>query len=678
MKYLYFLWMVWLSFGVLAQEEREQRPYTEDLLEDTLQIMALVRKTAQLSDSLNDQKLTQAEQVITSSLRLSFRRGAAFGYYIRAEIYFTFGSYDLALTDYQRFLDLDQLETTNPTLAPRAMFYIGKIHELRKYFSKALDYYQRAAEMASLRGDQRLYVALLGQMGNVYGIQGNLRQQIEMNLKTIALQEQMGDTLSLMFSYNDAASAYQQMEMYDSSIALLQKASQIGERYRQYEYLASGYANLAANFFYKNNYGIAKGYAEKAQELSQQTGSVRGAVESNYLLYQVYKAEGNFTQAIPYLEQVVILRDSMFNQDQTAAIQRLEANFTIKQKQQENEALQLENTLKAQQITTQQQRNQIAFAGLGILLTFIVGLVYARHTLKKSNQLLQTRSQELQIANQEISQQHKQITDSISYAQRIQNAILPDRQQMAAAFGVDNFFVLYQPKDIVSGDFFFFEQIQSPPSALGMVGGQHLPIQIVAVADCTGHGVPGAFMSMIANQLLYEIIIKDGVVQPNQVLQQLHTEIRRSLRQEQHAGKDGLDIALLVHQGNTLYFAGAHQPIYLISDGQLTRLKATRQSIGGYRSPEQITFTMQTYTITRRTQVYLSTDGYADQFGGPLKKKFLSKNLRQLLLQHADKPMQTQERILAQTIKAYRLAGNEKQIDDITVLGLILDPIPLT
>ncbi len=274
-------------------------------------------------------------------------------------------------------------------------------------------------------------------------------------------------------------------------------------------------------------------------------------------------------------------------------------------------------------------------------------------------------AENLKVANNEISKKNEDIVASINYAQRIQFAMLPFEGRIAESIGKENFFILYKPKDIVSGDFYVFEEIDNK--------------LFVAVADCTGHGVPGAFMSMIGNQLLHEIIVRDAVHRPDLVLNKLHIEIRRVLQQEQTGTQDGMDIALVVIYRQEAYFeyAGAMNPMYYVQGEQPTlhELKATKKPIGGrtFDNETERIFAYHTVHFAQQAPtLYLFSDGYCDQFGGQQNRKFMAKRFRETLLAINHQPLAQQKQVLDTTITDWIKEGDEKQIDDILVVGLKL------
>ncbi|TND06946.1 MAG: protein serine/threonine phosphatase [Bacteroidetes bacterium] len=264
--------------------------------------------------------------------------------------------------------------------------------------------------------------------------------------------------------------------------------------------------------------------------------------------------------------------------------------------------------------------------------------------------------QKHQIENQksQLEMVLKDLSDSIHYAKRIQEAILPLDEQMAAAFAES--FVLLYPRDIVSGDFYWFAMRNDK--------------LIVACVDCTGHGVPGALMSMIGNTLLNEIVMERGIEAPGQVLEQLHLRVRQSLKQDLNSEtRDGMDISVCVinNKTNLLQYAGANRPVFIIRNGELIEFTPDKQSIGGYQAEEDRKFTGHDFNLQPNDCVYMFSDGYPDQFGGRKGKKFMIKQFRESLLGIHQQPMMKQRQHLDEAFIAWK--GNHEQTDDVLVIG---------
>lgn len=254
-----------------------------------------------------------------------------------------------------------------------------------------------------------------------------------------------------------------------------------------------------------------------------------------------------------------------------------------------------------------------------------------------------------------LSQTNKDLTDSIVYAKKIQEAILPERTLMDNSF--NDYFIYYNPRDIVSGDFYWYSKIN------GML--------ILAIADCTGHGVPGAFMSMIGNEFLHQIINNSANTHPDLILTQLNQRVTQALHQGggDNDSRDGMDIAICSINLNTLFcrFAGAHIPMFLIRGGELLEFEASKESIGGRNDSEKV-FLMNELNLQKGDCIYFTTDGYIDQFGGNNGKKLMRKRWKELIKRYAHLTMKDQYTMLYELHHDWR--GNKKQTDDILIVGI--------
>lgn len=260
-------------------------------------------------------------------------------------------------------------------------------------------------------------------------------------------------------------------------------------------------------------------------------------------------------------------------------------------------------------------------------------------------------NESLELAYHQIEDQNKRITDSIHYAKRIQNAILPSQEYLKNI--VQEHFVLYKPKDIVSGDFYWASDKGEK--------------SIIAAADCTGHGVPGAFMSMIGNTVLNKVVNENGITKPNEILSELRSGIITSLNSSEQ--KDGMDITVVTYDKETrvMEFSGANNPMYLVRSGELTVIKGDKQPVGYFLGTEK-PFTNHSIHILPGDVVYIFSDGYQDQFGGERDTKFMVGRFKKLLVANSTLPADDQVQVLDDTIEEWM--GDTKQIDDILVIGI--------
>ena len=296
-----------------------------------------------------------------------------------------------------------------------------------------------------------------------------------------------------------------------------------------------------------------------------------------------------------------------------------------------------------------------------LYLAIQISLIRLKRKNERLEQLVRQRTAEISAQNVELSRQKKEITDSIHYAQRIQNAVLSSVKNIENR--IPEYFILLKPRDIVSGDFYWLSDT-----------GRKI---IIVAADCTGHGVPGAFMSMLGISFLNKIVNEDKITESNQILEELREDVIQSLKQTGREGeqKDGMDMALCVidFDDMTMEFAGAQNPLYLIRDNELVETKPDRMPVAYYEQMSE--FTSHKIPLRQGDCFYMFSDGYADQFGGPKGKKFKYKGLKELLITVKEKPMAQQKEILERTIQDWATGPDADgkhfdQVDDILVVGI--------
>ncbi|MCE3277882.1 MAG: serine phosphatase RsbU, regulator of sigma subunit [Bacteroidetes bacterium] len=299
--------------------------------------------------------------------------------------------------------------------------------------------------------------------------------------------------------------------------------------------------------------------------------------------------------------------------------------------------------LQKKEISTQKQLLLLTIICIALLTAFLF-MIFRFNKQKKMTYLI-------------LKDKNKKITDSINYASRIQESILPSNEDIKQL--LPDSFIFFKPRDIVSGDFYWLSKVNEKT--------------IIACIDCTGHGVPGAFMSLIGNTLLNEIVNEKHILDPALILKQLHVEVIKALHQdsERTQSKDGMEMSICVidYSKKEVEFAGAMNPLFIIKGDNIIVLKPDVKSIGGDFKPGKTTeFTNQKITIEKNMSLYMFTDGYMDQFGGPDNKKYNLPNFKKLLLEIQSSDMAAQKEKVEKTIEQWQ--GSQKQIDDMLVIGI--------
>ena len=284
---------------------------------------------------------------------------------------------------------------------------------------------------------------------------------------------------------------------------------------------------------------------------------------------------------------------------------------------------------------------------VGIFLIFVFNRL---RVTRKQKAVIEEQKEEVELAHNELEEKNKEITDSIQYAKRIQNAILP--QAMVVKKYLQESFILYKPKDIVAGDFYWLEPSKNKV--------------LFAAADCTGHGVPGAMVSVVCNNGLNRSVREYGLTDPGEILNKTREIVVKEFEKSEEEVKDGMDIALCSIEGNTLEYAGAHNPLWIIRNGELLETKANKQPIGQFDNPEP--YTTHTLELQKGDSIYIFSDGYVDQFGGEKGKKLKTANFKKLLLSIQKENMSTQKHLIDEAFENWK--GNLEQLDDVCVIGV--------
>ncbi|HLG02191.1 MAG TPA: SpoIIE family protein phosphatase [Bacteroidia bacterium] len=399
------------------------------------------------------------------------------------------------------------------------------------------------------------------------------------------------------------------------------------------------YAGMLAD---RGSYTLALKYLQEAMTIFKRVGMRQQEKDGWELIARIYEGSGRTADALKAMKRYVELKDSLLTENTLRHQNDLEAIYENKKRKAEIELLTKDKTLQQTYITG-------LAVGFSLLLGFLFVLTNRAKLRKRTN---------IQLARQNaiIEEKNKDITDSITYARRIQEAVLPSSNELKSKF--TDLFIFYRPRDIVSGDFWWFTENENK--------------FFLAVADCTGHGVPGGFMSVMGAAFLSEIINEKRVSSPEEILNLLRSKVTGAL---QHAGeddrsvKDGMDIAMLTFDAthNHVQFACANNPVWLVRNGQLTESRADKFPVGVHTGAVK-PFTRQELEVQKGDMLYLFTDGYADQFGGPAGKKLKYKKMKEMLKQIGNLSAEEQHHHISNEFDTWK--GNLGQVDDVCIIGL--------
>ncbi|MFH1320379.1 MAG: tetratricopeptide repeat protein [Bacteroidota bacterium] len=563
-------------------------------------------------------------------------------------VYFSQGDYPKALEYHFKALEIAE-EIGDKNGIARHLGNIGNVYKDNRDYPKALEYYFKALKKAVEMEYKALQANTLNNIGVVYKEQVDYPKALEYHFKGLEIAEEIGYKNGIAIHLNNIGVVYKEQVDYPNALEYYFKALVITEEIEDKNGIANHLGNIGSLYIEQKKYSEAERYLMQALEIADSIGALNLVMVWNQNLSKLYEQTGRPTKALEHYKLYTQAKDSLFNEEKSKEIGKLEAGYEyekqmlVQEKEHEKQQALSEAELKRQRI--------IGYAfiggfGLVLVLAFVIYRSYRQK--KKANQLLEEK-------NEIIEEKNKDITDSIRYAQNIQEAILPKEAEISKS--LPNHFIYFQPRDIVSGDFYWFTRKN------GKV--------FVAACDCTGHGVPGAFVSMIGNDLLNQIIIEKGIENPGEILTNLNNGVKSVFTREdsEQQAEDGMDMALCVFDNDlkTLEFAGAKNTLLVIQNGELIQIKGDINPIGGV-TEKNYQFTNHEIDIQNGNTIYMASDGYQDQFGGPAGKKFMIKRFKEKLLSIQDKDMKEQKEILHQSITDWK--GDQPQVDDICVIGI--------
>jgi len=433
----------------------------------------------------------------------------------------------------------------------------------------------------------------------------------------------------------------------EEAITNFEIANELNKKNNKIYNLAEGHNGLAECFLAIQNYTNAIENAQKALDISLENKFNKITADSYEKLARAYSKTNEYNKAYNYMSLYTEAKDSSYNEINAQQINEMSAKYEFEKKEFQIKSLESEKSLSAQKLEQEKRFKLYLILFLIVIAIFSLSLIRNIRLKKKTNQSLTDAYQQIEIKN-------KDITDSINYSKRIQNAILPSEALKFALF--KDIFISFHPKDIVSGDFYWYTEKNG--------------VKLIAACDCTGHGVPGALMSMIGTNFLNQIVNEKEITTPDLILKQLNFEIKKALKQDDITleTKDGMDIALVtLNKQNELEYAGANRPLWIVRENELIEIKANKFSIGGLQHEIEPLFEKHLFQTQPNDCIYIFTDGFVDQFGGDLGKKFMSKKLKETLLQINSLPMDKQSEQLKNIFISWK--GKHEQIDDVLVIG---------
>jgi serine phosphatase RsbU (regulator of sigma subunit) len=540
----------------------------------------------------------------------------------------------------------------------KCMMGIGVIYSKQKKYTTALEYLFAALKTTENNGNLRMKSRILVNIGVVYLSLKNYEKSIAYYKRVLESAVKLNDLAMQQASYSNIGGMYIILEQYEKGFEYCSKALAIATQQADKENMVITTGNMGEACAGMKKYDLAEKYYLESLRLSKMVG-IKDITQDIYLmLSDLYEKKGDYKQTHIYFKMYAALKDSLLNKENSKLVTEMDTRYQTEKKQKQ---IELQHSELSKQKAELNKQRIVIFSAMGgvCLLLLLAFLLHNRYQLKqKANRKLETAYGEIEEKNKEIEKRNVQITDSIHYAKRIQEAILPDQEDIQQLFPES--FIFFKPRDVVSGDFYWYSA-------------ENKKI-ILVVADCTGHGVPGAFMSMIGNTLLNEIVNQKKITEPAKILQLLNEGIIDALHQNKETNTkqhDGMELGICsIDFGNKeLTFAGSRHNLYLFrKDNQLIEVKGDRAHIGGFKDSELKIFTPHVLPIEDGVMFYMCTDGFMDQSGGSNNKRLTSAKFKELLTRMQVYPVHLQKQFMEDEFEQWK--GAQKQKDDVLVMGV--------
>jgi serine phosphatase RsbU (regulator of sigma subunit)/Flp pilus assembly protein TadD len=601
--------------------------------------------------------LNYLKEQLNINYKLNNKEGIALCLNRLGIIYKNMDRYEESIYLYQEALKIEE-ELGDSSNIARALNNIGNIYfHNRRNFNQAFNYYSRALEIYQLKGPKENEADLLNNIGLIYYNQKKYQNALNHFNEALKIYKELKIEDGIAKTQNLLAVLYAKLGNFEKAEENIQRSYNYYTSNNTKPRIAETLKDQGDIYLEWGKYQKALNAYYESYELSVELGRKGDIVSIYYKLSDTYAKLDNYQKAYEYHKQYSELNDSLFSEKVNRQIAEFQTLYETEKKDKEISLLNKDKAL--QDATLKRQKLVIWFftIGFGIISILLILILRLFRQKQKANRILEQKNEEISLQRDHIFQQNKEITASIEYASRIQTALLPPQELIDKI--IPDSFVLFKPRDIVSGDFYWLSQKEN---------------KIISVtADCTGHGVPGAFMSMLGISFLNEIVNLTNVddLTADVILNDMRSLVISSLRQTGNIGesRDGMDLTLCIIDYDTmeLNYSGAYNPLFIIGDGELIETKADKMPIGIHLKKIE-NFTNHIIPIKKGDLIYTFSDGYVDQFGGPDNSKFRKKNFIQLLLEIHQEDMPKQKEILEQKLQEW-MEGYE-QVDDILVNGI--------
>lgn len=644
---------------------------------------------------LNKKEFVKVENILKDFVKFTQNKNNYYRYkHIQIELLFNQEKYDQVTDSITHYLNILNKEKNFYFLALFARKKAIVQLKLGDY-KQSINNYFYALSNAQKTNDKKLIFLLYSDIATISFFTLQYKQAIDYWEKSIVMQLKEKENF-LVNDYSNLSMAYLEINELIKAEEALNKAFDIAKKennlpalaniyinYTKIEYSkgnikqAIAYSNLAAEYYlsisnyeklstiYANNAELCrvnKEYKSALMFINKAFNALNFSTDKTSLYYLYYNRSAIYYDLKDYkashdeLMLYTTIKDSLLNEENLKTIQGLEKKYQLSERKKENQLL--NEKVKSQSIASSRMRIIIGFISVFLLmfLVFSIYIVKQNKAKTKTNLELNDKNRIINEQIEVVEEQHRQITDSIKYAERIQGAILPPRNFWQKI--LPNSFVLYKPKDVLSGDFYWIEETKD--------------YIFVAAADCTGHGVPGALISIVNFNLLNKAVLEKNLNNPADILNAVNLWLTDSLHQtyRESSVKDGMDVALISINKHTkeILFAGANNPIYVVSNNELKQIKADKFPVGAFVDEQMQHFSSQVVSVNSGDHIYLFSDGYADQFGGPKGKKYKYATFKKKLTEVSLLDLNEQRSKMKNEFINWK--GNLEQVDDVLLIGI--------
>lgn len=569
-----------------------------------------------------------------------------------------------ALNNYHKGLKIQE-EIGDKKGIATSLNNMGELYQQQGDTSRALNYYNKSLKLQEEIGDKNGLAGSLHNIGHIYYERGDIKSALNYFNKSYKISEEIGSKVGMAHCLNSIGVIYSGTNDLSKASEYWWKSLKLREELGDKQGMSLSLNQIATALFKLGKINEAKTYAEQSLKLAQELGYPGDIKTSSGSLSRIYSKAGDWKKAYEMLDLFRQMSDSVSNENSRRITLQKSLQYEYEKKA-VADSIKTTSQLKIFDAQIQQQKTQrnALYIGIGLITLFAFFMYNRFKVTQKQKQIIELKEKETQLQKYVIEEKHKEINDSINYAERIQRSFLATEELLSAY--LHDYFVLFKPKAIVSGDFYW-------GAAIRPINSNQPDNFILVTADSTGHGVPGAIMSLLNITSLEKAI--EHETEPAAILNHTRKTIIDRLKKDGSVdgGKDGMDCSLIYFdfKNNQLMYAAANNAIWLVrqngSAKELIELTPDKMPVGKH-DKDTISFSQHTVQLQKGDLIYTFTDGIPDQFGGAKGKKFMYKQLKELIVNISDLSLQEQKKSIESSLNNWK--GDLEQVDDITLIGL--------